>query len=341
MCAKYNVNRGIAAGPAPSSFPSSSSSLPHLNLYRRFRSHTQHNQAPTDTTAEADSPAIPAPNAAPNATTATAQPVSTSSANAAAAANPSADSTSPSPSAPTQASTQSSPSPSLTGTAESDGDSESGTSSAATSSHPFSVPLAQKVRMYSKLLRVLQSPTKGKTPNTAGDDYVLSQTETQSLQSQFPGLINANLRGVGGRKRGGVSGLKVGRAYAVGGRKAAKARVWIQPAMQRGTGDFYVNGRRYVDYFQELDQRWELCAPFHATGTLTHFDMLALVSGGGFSGQAGAIKNAAAKALQKFDRARYRPLLKKQFLLSRDPRAVERKKYGQKKARKKFAFVKR
>lgn len=108
-----------------------------------------------------------------------------------------------------------------------------------------------------------------------------------------------------------------------------------------GTGDFYVNGLRYVEYFSELDHRWELCAPFYHTNTLTDFDMIAVVRGGGRSGQAGAIKHAAAKALQSYDRARYRPMLKKKFLLSRDARVVERKKYGQKKARKSFTFVKR
>lgn len=78
-----------------------------------------------------------------------------------------------------------------------------------------------------------------------------------------------------------------------------------------GTGEFYVNGYRYVEYFHELDHRWELCAPFFYTGTLTDFDMIAVVSGGGKSGQAGAIKNAAAKALQNYNRKKYRPILKK------------------------------
>jgi small subunit ribosomal protein S9 len=102
-----------------------------------------------------------------------------------------------------------------------------------------------------------------------------------------------------------------------------------------------VNGQRYVEYFGEMDHRWELCAPFFYTGTLTDFDMIAVVSGGGLSGQSGAIKHAAAKALQNYDRQKYRPMLKKRFLLSRDARVVERKKYGRRKARKQFAFVKR
>lgn len=108
-----------------------------------------------------------------------------------------------------------------------------------------------------------------------------------------------------------------------------------------GTGDFYVNGVRYVDYFLEPDHRWSVCAPFFYTATLTDFDMIAVVSGGGRSGQAGAIKLAAAKALQNYNRRKFRPMLKKHFLLTRDPRVVERKKYGQKKARKRFTFVKR
>lgn len=77
-----------------------------------------------------------------------------------------------------------------------------------------------------------------------------------------------------------------------------------------GTGDIYVNGKRYCEYFSELDNRWEVCAPFFHTHTLMDMDMIAIVSGGGKSGQAGAIKNAAAKALQAMDRKKYRPLLK-------------------------------
>ena len=78
-----------------------------------------------------------------------------------------------------------------------------------------------------------------------------------------------------------------------------------------GTGDIYVNGYRYVEYFPELDHRWEVCAPFFYTGTLTDFDMIAVVNGGGRSGQAGAIKHAAAKALQNYNRKKFRPILKK------------------------------
>jgi ribosomal protein S9 len=78
-----------------------------------------------------------------------------------------------------------------------------------------------------------------------------------------------------------------------------------------GTGDIYVNGYRYVEYFSELDHRWEVCAPFFYTGTLTDFDMIAVVNGGGRSGQAGAIKHAAAKALQNYNRKKFRPILKK------------------------------
>ena len=78
-----------------------------------------------------------------------------------------------------------------------------------------------------------------------------------------------------------------------------------------GTGEFYVNGIRYVDYFPELEHRWAVCAPFFYTGTLMDFDMIAVVRGGGHSGQSGAIKHAAAKALQNYNRKKYRPILKK------------------------------
>jgi len=199
----------------------------------------------------------------------------------------------------------------------------------------------QKVQMYHKLLRQLRSPVKGDVPDTQGDDYLLGQAESESMMSEFPGLLSANLAGPGAGRAGKKRGVNNGRAFGKGGRKAATAKVWIQAALTKGTGDFYVNGYRYVEYFPELDHRWEVCAPFFHTGTLTDFDMIALVNGGGRSGQAGAIKHAAAKALQNYNRKKFRPILKKKFLLTRDTRVVERKKYGQKKARKQFTFVKR
>lgn len=200
----------------------------------------------------------------------------------------------------------------------------------------------------------------------------------------------------------------------------------LLPFVSVGTGEFYVNGIRYVDYFPEMEHRWAVCAPFFYTGTLMDFDMIAVVRGGGHSGQSGAIKHAAAKALQNYNRKKYRPILKKsqndsahthateqsattgqsdrlgrclspsrsfpishplpfaacrralslrnamrradlrlriqsrarvrashsssarsvslslsEFLLSRDARVVERQKYGQFGARKKYTFVKR
>ena len=198
----------------------------------------------------------------------------------------------------------------------------------------------QRLEQSLKMLRVLRSPVKGTTPNTRGDDYVLDSTESTPA-GIFPGLISANLSS-GLRDKGGKkAGKDTGRSFGKGGRKSARACVWIQKAITRGTGDMYVNGIRYVEFFSELDHRWELCAPFFYTRTLGDFDMIAVVQGGGKSGQAGAIKHATAKALQAYDRQRYRPALKKKFLLSRDARVVERKKYGQKKARKRFTFVKR
>jgi len=199
----------------------------------------------------------------------------------------------------------------------------------------------QKVQMYQKILRVVRSPTKGDVLDTQGDDYLLGQGETESLAADFPGLITANLSGPGRQGRGKRKGMNNGRAYGEGGRKSSVAKVWIQAALTKGTGEFYVNGYRYVEYFPELEHRWQMCAPFFYTGTLMDFDMIAIVKGGGHTGQSGAIKHAAAKALQNYNRKRFRPILKAQFMLTRDARVVERKKYGRPKARKTFTFVKR
>ena len=126
------------------------------------------------------------------------------------------------------------------------------------------------------------------------------------------------------------------RYYATGRRKEATARVWISP----GTGNISVNGKALDTYFVRAVLRMILQQPFGATEAEGKYDVMCTVRGGGKSGQAGAIRHGIARALATAD-TDYRPILKKAGMLTRDARAVERKKYGQPGARKRFQFSKR
>ena len=121
-----------------------------------------------------------------------------------------------------------------------------------------------------------------------------------------------------------------------GRRKESVARVFLRP----GKGDFTVNGRPFESYFPTEAARASVRQPFLATETADKFDVLMLVHGGGISGQAGAARHGIARALCEFN-VELRPRLKKLGFLTRDPRRHERKKYGQKGARKRFQFSKR
>jgi small subunit ribosomal protein S9 len=121
-----------------------------------------------------------------------------------------------------------------------------------------------------------------------------------------------------------------------GRRKEAVARVMLRP----GKGDFSVNGRTFESYFPTEAARASVRQPLLATETADKFDILILIDGGGISGQAGAARHGIARALCEFN-LELRPRLKKLGFLTRDPRAHERKKYGQKGARKRFQFSKR
>ncbi|HEX6989623.1 MAG TPA: 30S ribosomal protein S9 [Bacillota bacterium] len=123
---------------------------------------------------------------------------------------------------------------------------------------------------------------------------------------------------------------------ATGRRKEAVARVRLIP----GTGRFLVNGRPYDQYFTSVVQRHLAVEPLQLAGALDKYDVLASVTGGGLSGQAGAVRHAVARALARADGALRRPL-KKAGMLTRDPRMKERRKYGLKKARKAPQFSKR
>lgn len=124
--------------------------------------------------------------------------------------------------------------------------------------------------------------------------------------------------------------------YATGRRKEATARVFLRP----GNGTITVNHRGFDNYFPTEALRVTVTVPLALTETTGQFDVLATVSGGGITGQAGAIRLGIARALCAFN-AEMRPTLKKEGLLTRDARAKERKKYGMAGARKRFQFSKR
>src|SRR3990172_5246116 len=119
-----------------------------------------------------------------------------------------------------------------------------------------------------------------------------------------------------------------GRAYGTGRRKDAVARVWIY----RGSGKIVVNDRDVVTYFARGTQRLVIAQPFSLSNRVGQFDVMCIVSGGGLSGQAGAVRHGISRALINFEPA-LRGVLKKEGMLTRDSRIVERKKYGRHKAR--------
>ena len=129
---------------------------------------------------------------------------------------------------------------------------------------------------------------------------------------------------------------KFGRAYATGRRKDAVARVWLKP----GSGKIQVNGRDQEVYFARPTLRLVINQPFGITERTGQYDIVATVKGGGLSGQAGAVLHGIAQALTRYEPV-LRGTVKHAGFLTRDSRAVERKKYGKAKARKSFQFSKR
>ena len=123
---------------------------------------------------------------------------------------------------------------------------------------------------------------------------------------------------------------------AVGRRKEAVARV----KLVRGTGKIIVNSRAFENYFPLETDRKVILQPLEITGTLNKYDIFAKVKGGGISGQAGALRLGIARALVETE-PELKEILRKSGLLTRDPRMKERKKYGQKGARKRFQWTKR
>ncbi len=127
-----------------------------------------------------------------------------------------------------------------------------------------------------------------------------------------------------------------GRAYGTGRRKEAVARVWIKP----GSGKITINGRDQEQYFARPVLRMVIAQPLVEAGREGEFDVIATVKGSGLSGQAGAVRHGLSRALVNYEPG-LRKVLKPFGFMTRDPRVVERKKYGKAKARRSFQFSKR
>lgn len=130
---------------------------------------------------------------------------------------------------------------------------------------------------------------------------------------------------------------KLGRSYGTGRRKDASARAWVKP----GKGTITVNNKDISRYFARPVLQMIVRQPFASTNTEKQFDVFCTVIGGGLSGQAGAVRHAISRALDEYDPEAYHKILRSGGFLTRDSRVVERKKYGRKKARKRFQFSKR
>ena len=124
--------------------------------------------------------------------------------------------------------------------------------------------------------------------------------------------------------------------YATGRRKKSIAKVWLK----KGTGKIYVNGKLFSEYFSSEFHHLQITRPFEIINQATDYDVRCSVSGGGHTGQAGALVHGISKALLLFD-TEFKTLLKSEKLTTRDSRSVERKKPGRKKARRSFQFSKR
>jgi len=124
--------------------------------------------------------------------------------------------------------------------------------------------------------------------------------------------------------------------YATGRRKKSIAKVWLK----KGSGNIHVNGKKMNEYFQKQNLRTAIFRPLTLVNRQSEFDVICSVKGGGLSGQAGAIIHGLARAILLFE-PELKQILKKEKLTTRDSRAVERKKYGRRKARRSFQFSKR
>ena len=124
--------------------------------------------------------------------------------------------------------------------------------------------------------------------------------------------------------------------YATGRRKKSIAKIWLK----KGSGKIYVNGKDFQKYFVSDNHKMQIVRPFEIIDQSTDYDVRCSVTGGGHTGQAGAMVHGISKALLLFD-SELKSTLRKEKLTTRDPRAVERKKPGKRKARRSFQFSKR
>ncbi len=124
--------------------------------------------------------------------------------------------------------------------------------------------------------------------------------------------------------------------YATGRRKTSIAKIWLK----KGSGKIFINGKDYQEYFKRANHKMQLLRPFEILDQATNYDVRCSVKGGGLTGQVGAMVHGISKALVQFD-SNSKSTLKKEKLTTRDSRAVERKKYGRRKARRSFQFSKR
>tara|TARA_B100001758_G_C17774734_1_gene286812 strand:- start:1 stop:432 length:432 start_codon:yes stop_codon:yes gene_type:complete len=124
--------------------------------------------------------------------------------------------------------------------------------------------------------------------------------------------------------------------YATGKRKTSIAKVWLK----KGSGKIIINGKSFEDYFKRANHKMQVLRPFEIINQPTDYDVKCNVTGGGLTGQVGALVHGISKALLLFDSG-LKPTLKKEKLTTRDSRTVERKKYGHRKARRSFQFSKR
>ena len=154
-------------------------------------------------------------------------------------------------------------------------------------------------------------------------DTVATATTTEAVVTEAPKLKEKTVDAQG-------------RSYGTGRRKESVARVWVKP----GSGKVTVNGKAQEEYFGRKTHLLVINQPFLVTGRTGQFDIVCTVKGGGLSGQAGAVRHGISRALENFE-PELRPTLKKAGMLTRDARAVERKKVGLHKARRMKQWAKR
>ena len=171
------------------------------------------------------------------------------------------------------------------------------------------------------------APAPAADAPASGDEAAAAEPDEHGISTQGP-QIQAVLREQQLDKQG--------RAYATGRRKDAVARVWLKP----GTGTITVNGRDQTVYFARPTLRLIINQVFDITDRRGQYDVVCTVIGGGLSGQAGAVRHGISTALTRYEPG-LRTTVKQAGFLTRDPRVVERKKYGRAKARRSFQFSKR